>query len=79
MQEENKSRTDDAILGSDLPNSDGTVSDEDVQAINNENENSAEGGQDHSTEDHEETMPEEGVGAIQDRENTMSDIAHIEE
>jgi len=34
-------------------------------------------GQDHSTEHHEVTEPESGVGAIQDRENTGSDIARI--
>jgi hypothetical protein len=34
-------------------------------------------GQDHSTEHHEETEPTGGVGAIQDREDTGSDIARI--
>ena len=37
-----------------------------------------EGGQDHSTEDYEKTMPTSGVGAIQDRSLIKEDIAHIE-
>lgn len=34
-------------------------------------------GQDHSTKHHEETEPTSGVGAVQDREDTGSDIARI--
>lgn len=64
--------------GRDLPNGDGLVSDEDVQAITGENDDRPTG-QDHSTEDYEKTMPDEGVGAIQDESDTTGDVAHIEE
>lgn len=38
-----------------------------------------EGGQDHSTEDHEKEMPRDGVGAVQDSSLIKEDIAHIED
>ena len=65
----------DHITGSDLPESDGQVSDEDV-----EGDEAREGkptGQDHSTERYGEQMPESGVGKIQDDSDTGSDIARI--
>lgn len=64
--------------GRDLPNGDGLVSDEDVEAIRGENDDKPTG-QDHSTENYEKTMPDHGVGAIQNENDTTSDIAHIEE
>lgn len=64
--------------GSNLPNSDGTVSDEDVNAITDDGSDKPTG-QDHSTEDREETIPDSGVGAIQDSNDTTSDIASIDD
>ena len=65
--------------GSNLPDSDGTVSDEDVRAIDDGCGKSKPTGQDHSTENYGETMPTEGVGAVQNANDTTSDIAHIED
>lgn len=56
----------------------GTLSDEDVQAISGEDDDRPTG-QDHSTEDHEKEAPMDGVGAIQDSSLIKEDIAHIEE
>lgn len=64
--------------GSDLPNADGNVSDEDVNKITDDGSDKPTG-QDHSTENYGETMPDSGVGAIQDNSDTESDIAHIKE
>lgn len=64
--------------GRDLPNGDGTVSDEDVQAITGENDDRPTG-QDHSTEDHEKQAPTDGVGAVQSQNDAASDVAHIDE
>lgn len=64
--------------GRDLPNTDGTVSDEDMQAIKGENDDRPTG-QDHSTEEHEQQAPTEGVGAIQDNSLIKENVAHIEE
>jgi hypothetical protein len=63
--------------GSNLPDSDGTVSDEDVNAISGDGGDKPTG-QDHSTEDHEKTIPTEGVGGIQDSSDTTSDVARID-
>jgi len=66
--------------GSDIPGGDGTVSDEDVKAIDGRKAGKrTEKGQDHSLEDYEKTMPTSGVGAIQSRSDTSSDIADIDE
>ncbi len=64
--------------GSDIPGGDGTISDEDVQAITGANDDRPTG-QDHSTEDHEKEMPRDGVGAIQDSSLIKEDVAHIED
>ncbi len=64
--------------GSNLPHGDGTVSDEDVNAIDDSGKRKKTG-QDHSLEDYEKTMPTEGVGAVQNQSDTTSDIAHIED
>ncbi len=64
--------------GSNLPHGDGTVSDEDVNAIGDKG-NRKKTGQDHSLEDYEKTMPTSGVGAVQNQSDTTSDIAHIED
>ncbi|MCA1622970.1 MAG: hypothetical protein LC768_14985 [Acidobacteria bacterium] len=66
--------------GSNIPGGDGTVSDEDVNAISDANsKRQKKTGQDHSLEDHEKSMPTSGVGAIQDYSDTSSDIADISE
>ena len=64
--------------GHDLPDTDGTISDEDMQAITGENDDRPTG-QDHSTDHHERQMPESGVGAIQSQNDTRSDIARIDD
>lgn len=64
--------------GSNLPDGDGTISDEDVNAIGDDRSDKPIG-QDHSLEDYEKTMPTGGVGAIQDSSDTGSDIADISE
>lgn len=69
---------DDNQTGSEIPSGDGTVGQEQVNAIDDRDTGKSTG-QDHSTEDHSETMPEEGVGAFQDSSDTTSDIAHIDE
>lgn len=61
--------------GSNLPHGDGTVSDEDVNAIDDKRSKPI--GQDHSTENREDMMPTGGVGAVQSGSDTSSDIAHI--
>lgn len=62
--------------GSNLPHGDGTVSDEDVDKIDDDGSGKPIG-QDHSTENREDMMPTGGVGAIQNSSDTTSDIAHI--
>ena len=69
-------KEDEALTGRDLPNADGTVSDEEVNAITDTSKGK-ETGQDHSTENYEETMPEGGVGGVQDHSDTTSDVARI--
>ncbi len=56
----------------------GGVSDEDMENSSGESEDKATG-QDHSLENYEETMPDEGVGAVQDSSTIKNDVAHIEE
>jgi len=66
--------------GSDIPGGDGTVSDEDVKAIDGRKASKrTETGQDHSLEDYEKNMPTSGVGAFQSRSDTSSDVADIDE
>lgn len=74
----NEIEKDTTANGTDLPNADGMVSDEDVQAIEGKNDDRPTG-KDHSTENHEEQAPTEGVGAIQDSSVIKEDVAHIEE
>ena len=80
-QENNRRDEKDTIkTGSDIPGGDGTVSDEDVKAIDGRKAGKrSEKGQDHSLEDYEKTMPTSGVGAVQSRSDTTSDIADIDE
>ena len=61
--------------GSDIPGGDGTISDEDMNAISGGKRGKI--GQDHSTENREDMMPTSGVGAIQSSSDTTSDVAHL--
>lgn len=75
--EENRRNEKDTIkTGSDLPNADGTVADEDVNKITDDG-NDKPTGQDHSTENYEDSEPTDGVGTVQDYSDTESDIARI--
>lgn len=76
--ENTQPKKDEELTGRDLPKGDGTVSDEDMQAITGENDDRPTG-QDHSTEHHERQAPTSGVGAIQDNSLIKENVAHIEE
>lgn len=76
MGQETQRKKDEELTGRDLPNASGEVSDEDVQAITDDHRGEKIG-QDHSTENYSDTMPESGVGAIQDNSDTTSDIARL--
>jgi len=66
--------------GRDIPGGDGGVSDEDINAITEATSKKRhKTGLDHSTEDYEKTLPESGVGAVQDNSDTTSDIARFKE
>ncbi len=75
----NDREKDTTATGRDIPGGDGTVSDEDVDAIDPNHDDGKPIGQDHSTENRENQMPTSGVGAIQNSSDTESDIAHIED
>jgi hypothetical protein len=77
MGQETSRIKDEDATGRDLPDADGTVSDEDVKAITGGGRGRRKGGQDHSTEHHELTDPDHGVGVVQDSSDTASDIASI--
>ncbi|HQU84071.1 MAG TPA: hypothetical protein PKY59_13135 [Pyrinomonadaceae bacterium] len=74
----NDSEKDTTATGRDLPNGDGTIGDEEIQAITDDGKGKPTG-QDHSTEDYEKSMPTSGVGAVQNNSDTTSDIADIKE
>jgi hypothetical protein len=86
-QEQEKSKTRDVFntaqedldTGRNLPDGDGTVSDEDVAAIARGGLNNRPGktGQDHSLENYGDSEPTGGVGGIQDHSDTTSDVARI--
>ena len=64
--------------GRDIPGGDGTVSDEDVNRIDDQGAGKPIG-QDHSLENYEDSIPTGGVGGIQDGNIIGSDIADISE
>ena len=68
-------KKDEELTGKDLPNADGTVSDEDVNAIGDKGRGKT--GQDHSLDNYGDTTPDDGVGGVQDSSDTTTDIAHI--
>jgi hypothetical protein len=76
MGQETLRKKDEELTGRDLPNASGEVSQEDVKAITDDHRGQKIG-QDHSTENYGETMPDSGVGAIQDNSDTTSDVARI--
>ncbi len=65
----------DEKTGHDIPDGDGTVSDEDVNSIDGPDKK-VKTGQDHSLDNYEETMPDHGVGDVQDSSDTSTDIYH---
>ena len=69
---------DTTATGRDIPGGDGTVSDEDVNALDPNRDDGKPIGQDHSLENYEASEPRDGVGAIQNSSDTATDIAHIE-
>lgn len=75
MGQETERKKDEELTGRDLPYADGTISDEDVNAITDQGKGRT--GQDHSTDDLADRVPDEGIGAFQDSEDTGSDIARI--
>ena len=75
MGQDARRKKDEEATGRNLPNADGMVSDEDVSAIAGRGKGKT--GQDHSLDNHENRMPEEGVGAVQDSSDRTSDRAHI--
>jgi hypothetical protein len=77
QNENTQLKKDEELTGRNLPDGDGTVSDEDVHAIDGKSDKPT--GQDHSTENYGETMPTEGVGAIQDGDIIGADVADIGE
>lgn len=74
----NDSEKDTTATGRDLPNGDGTIGTEDIEAITDDGSGKPTG-QDHSTEDYEKSMPTGGVGAVQNSSDTTSDVADINE
>jgi hypothetical protein len=64
---------DDLETGHDLPNADGQVSDEDVSRLDGP-DGRLKGGKDHSLDNHENTIPDHGVGGVQDNSDTSTDI-----
>jgi hypothetical protein len=88
-QETEKSKTRDVFntdekdldSGRNLPDGDGTVTDEQLHAVERGGVNAKKGetGQDHSLENYEESEPTDGVGAVQDYSDTTSDIAHFKD
>ncbi len=69
-------KKDESATGRDMPRGDGGVGDEQVNAIGRDDAGKPTG-QDHSTDDHEMRDPDEGVGAIQDREDRAGTRADL--
>ena len=72
-------KKDESATGRDLPDADGTVSDEDVDAIGQKDREGKPTGQDHSTENYGDTFPDHGVGAVQNENDPTSDVARIDD
>lgn len=76
MQQKEAKQHDDLQTGHDLPNSDGTVSDEDVAAIDGP-DGRLKGGKDHSLDNYSETILTDGIGGVQDSSGTTTEVARI--
>ncbi|CAN5515545.1 MAG: hypothetical protein ACR2M8_00860 [Pyrinomonadaceae bacterium] len=76
MGQDIERKEDEELTGTDLPNASGDVSDEDVNAITDDGLGKKTG-QDHSLENYEDTVPDGGVGSVQDYSDTTSDVARI--
>lgn len=74
FNDDTKNTTD---TGSDIPGGDGTISDEDMDAISGGRKNQKIG-QDHSLENYEDSEPTSGVGSFGDSSDRSADKAHIE-
>ena len=74
MAQQELPKHDDLETGHDLPNADGQVADEDITGLAGR---TGKGGQDHSLDNYAATMPDHGIGAIQDNSDTTTDIVHI--
>ena len=75
MGQDARRKKDEEATGRDLPNADGMVSDEDVNATGEKGRRKT--GQDHSLENLENRIPDDGVGAVQDSADRTSGAAHI--
>jgi hypothetical protein len=73
MGQDVRRRKDEELTGRDLPDADGAVSDEDVNAIDDKAGRKT--GQDHSMD--RDSIVDSGVGGVQDSSDTTTDIAHI--
>ena len=71
-------KKDEEATGRDLPNADGQVSTEDVNAIDDKGPGKKTG-QDHSLDNYGETMPDNGVGAVQNEFDRGRSAANINE
>jgi len=73
-------REEDERSGRDIPGGTGVVADEDIEAVSDAvNDMKSKTGRDHSTENHGESFPDSGVGAVQNANDTTSDIARIDD
>ena len=71
-------KKDESATGRDLPNADGQVSTEDVSAIKDDGKGKKTG-QDHSLDNYGETMPDSGVGAVQNESDRGRSMASIDD
>ncbi|HEX8287675.1 MAG TPA: hypothetical protein VF556_06770 [Pyrinomonadaceae bacterium] len=77
-EEDKIRRKDEELTGRDIPGGTGEISDEDINAIDEETADKPTG-QDHSTENYGESMPDGGVGGVQNHSDPTSDIARIDD
>jgi hypothetical protein len=75
MGQDTRRVKDEDATGRNLPDADGTVSDEDVNAIADKGEGKT--GQDHSLDNYGETFPDHGVGGVQNESDPARSRAHI--
>ena len=73
MGQDARRQKDEELTGRDLPNADGMVSDEDSNAIGDRRD--GETGKDHSLDNYEDSIPDDGVGGVQDNSYTTTGIA----